>query len=139
MESKEARKLIEKALPVFADMLALRDFDIDVKFKKLDHGYLGQCYIDVRYAKVCINLDLAEHETEVDLLETLRHELIHIHLGEFETYRRSIEEIVTSSEARIALDKSYERAIEGAVNCVERMLDRNGFTSEAIIKTRRKK
>jgi len=78
--------------------------------------------IDDPYLQGSLTIDPQQHYTEEEVLDSLRHELIHLFLAGFHTYRDQVGRCLDETTMK-ALDVQFFKAIENGVEQVESALD----------------
>lgn len=121
MDTSQAREIVTAALKPMRWRLQLNMWDVDVRYRCLEDG-LGTCTPEVKHDTAVIEIDSEEHESSDDILNTLRHELIHLMLANLETYRKAVGQLV-DDKAFDALDEFWRHAVERTVLNFERCLD----------------
>jgi len=81
-----------------------------------------ECTADHRYRTATIRLDAAQHDSEAELLRTMRHELLHLLHVDFNLYWMCAMRGV-SGRAKAMMGEVYEAAQEKTVAAIEAMLD----------------
>ena len=139
MTLRQARKAALSALRWLRHAMHLNAWRIDIEWKALDSGVQALCHSDSRYRVAKIEIDNDQHESEVALVATIRHELAHILHVEFMLYNLAVAHLIRQEE-RNALSEVYEAAQEKTVAAIEAMLDVGlGMTPEKMIATAKRK
>ncbi len=102
--------------------MQLQDWQIDVTYLHLDGDAVADCRPEPTYRKAYIRIDNDKCADTEDVLETLRHEMLHIFDADMETYRKAVAQLVPDDVFN-ALDEFFKQAVEGMVSRLERMLD----------------
>jgi hypothetical protein len=123
MTTNEAEVLIGKRHSFYRDLLNIREWETTVQTQRLPDGTLGRFDLQFAYHRAIISLDPDQHETEEQLERTLRHELIHVMLSDWDNFAYC----VASSEPDIGGElflALLTNAQERAVSKVEQLVDR---------------
>jgi hypothetical protein len=133
MTIRQARKATLAALPWLRYAMMLDSWKIDIEWKALDSGVQAMCRADARYRTAQIDIDNDQHESESEVLGTIRHEMAHILHVEFMLYNLAVAHLIRQHE-RNALSEVYEAAQEKTVAAIEAMLETGlGLTPEKMI------
>lgn len=119
LSTDDVKAIVEPADKLMRDALGLSDWTVTVTYER-DEDRMGSCSTMTSYQKATINIDPSHHDDEDEVLDTLRHELLHIVHDEF-TILRTEEN-----------DRLHSHAAERTVLRMERMLDRLGFTPRKL-------
>lgn len=122
MDQSKVKELVNANIKQMRWALQLQDWNIDVTCGPLEANCGGTCKSDPKRQRACIEINPAAHEDEVDVVTTLRHELLHVLHADFETYRKAVSQLVDSSTFN-AIDEFFSHAAESLVARLERMLD----------------
>lgn len=124
MKENDAIKTITNSVVArWKYLLGIEEWKIKFRYTKLEDGGMGECRADPVYRKATIVFDLAEHKDKKDLLDTLRHEMLHIVHAEFEHFRDQAREYFSPAVAT-TLDDVYMIGAEACVRKLEGLLDR---------------
>jgi len=126
MDKSLVQKIIRRELNRYRKLLSLQDWTITIKYNWIgdeDDATCGDCEANPNYktAAITINPDMAANEKE--LIHTLRHEMFHILHASFETYRNTVEKLITDKEFK-AVEEVFDRCREDLVMCLESMFDK---------------
>lgn len=102
---------------------------LDVEFKRLEEDTYAENLVFPEYRRATLTFDLEQGYDE--LLDTIRHELLHLTHCNFELYRKAVGGIVAPPQWSI-FESIYENCVEDTVARIEEMLDKLGHTSESI-------
>ena len=127
MDLSAVRALCDAAAPCMMDALALKSPRLYLRYEKLPDGTAGHVRLDVPYDRLHITIDPLEADDEAEVLDSLRHEMLHWHLSEYELAGRMRRE---DDDAWV--DEAWRHATERTVARLERMLDGLGWTPEAL-------
>lgn len=124
MKESEAKKVVNaKFISKWQHLLAIEDWDIKVKFEKLEDGTYGEVSTEPAHRSATVSLDHNKHRNEEDLLETAKHELCHLVHGYFDMYKDSVDKHITPNMSDIAGD-IFSIAEEDTVLRIEKMIRR---------------
>ncbi len=129
--NKEAKKLAQDALRPMKYAMGLGEWRVTVIYDSLN-GQMGSICPDPSRRRATMKLDLQDHVDKNDLLDTIRHELLHLMHFQFEVYRKMLYQFITKPE-EYAADQIWDDAIESLVFHLETMLDACGLTSKRIL------
>jgi len=122
MKESTAIKLITKKLVNrWKYLLGIEEWDIKFRYSKLEEDTMGVCMADPQYKKATIIVDIAEHKNNEELLDTIRHEMLHIIHAEFELYREMIKDHV-GANTLTTMDTVFELGAETVVRRLEGLL-----------------
>jgi hypothetical protein len=123
MKPAKAQKIIDKALPGLVDALCLGSWRIVLVAEKLEggDGAQGLCRIWPEY--MVAKITICCKSSKKHILETLRHELIHLTLASFDQHGQIVAAAIPSALADVVAE-SNRAATERAVVQIEWILDR---------------
>lgn len=125
MTATQVKAIVEAHIEKMVRLLGVQAWKIDVLYEEAGQpNWAASCTRQLPYQMATIRIDPAMAKDEADVLESLRHELIHVALAPFDAYR----DVVTSSikpdsSMDAAEERSWTLAIESAVLAVERIFD----------------
>lgn len=135
MERELAKKIIEENLKRYSHLLAVHSWSIHVFFDTIPdeaddhHGHVRANVLrKISYNIASITFDNAKFDTEQELLNSLRHELMHITHAAFDLYYETVMNFVPE-DAIPAMRRLYTHAAEQTVVHLQRMFDWNGLHS----------
>jgi hypothetical protein len=133
MTATQVRAIVEAHIDEMKRLLGVADWKIRVDF--VDHSaenLCGTCARQLPYQFAVITIDPVAHLSQRDVLDTLRHELIHVVLAPFDSYRAmAIANIKPDSPMDKVEDKAWKLSVESSVLAIERIFDR-GLTNYPI-------
>ena len=134
MDESKVRAIVIEAAETMQVNLALREWDIRHYAEKCPNdSFTAQCRINTPYHRAFIWIDPAGHEAEDDVLDSLRHELLHLVGAEWEVYATMIMAGVEDSETMQRVeDRACTLASERTVSKLEKMLDGLGVTPRRL-------
>lgn len=119
MNLKEAKSIInESFIGWLRWALDLQSWEVNIIWRDLPRGVLGKCEADSRYKRADISVDARKHDSEEEIQDTVRHEMLHVVGAHFETYRRALCPIVGEKQWKI-LEEIWRDANEGLVKQLE--------------------
>lgn len=131
MERELAKKIIEENLEQYSHLLAVNNWTIHVFFDTIPdeaddhHGYVRANVLrKISYNIASITFDNAKFDTESELLNSLRHELMHITHAAFDLYYETVMNFIPE-DAIPAMRRLYTHAAEQTVVHLQRMFDWN--------------
>jgi hypothetical protein len=134
MTPAQAEEIVGAAMPALMWGLGLVGQHITVEYAPMESGSVGLCQALPDYQSAQIVLDPEQHGDDVkQLLDTLRHELLHVLLGSSDTYRSAVGQATTRKQMKI-LDISFASMCETHVTRIERMLDSLLLTPDAMLR-----
>lgn len=122
MDHSVVKNIVDAHIKKMRWALQLQDWRIDVTHVHLDDDTVGDCRPEPTYRKAHIRIDADGHQDEHAVLNTLRHEMLHIFDADMETYRKAVSQLVPDDVFN-AVDEFFKQAAEGVVCRLERMLD----------------
>lgn len=122
-QAKAQKALTPKIINRWKYLLGLDDWDITFKCVKLEDGTFGECGVEPAHKSASINIDVEKHKDATELLETVRHELLHIVHALFDSYRSSVIKSLAPNVVDVT-DDIYILAAEDVVTKLENLLKR---------------
>ena len=132
MEKSEARQALNAAIRPMRHMMCLGQWTIDLECVRLEGTTMGACTVSLDHRRARIDIDPEKHEEVGELLDTLRHELLHIAHAYFLTARTAMSPFVSEKEFE-SVDHSFTLGEEHTVASFEGILDACGMTPERMI------
>lgn len=135
MDTSEVKAIVDEAAPAMREALWLGHWHLDFAFCPCDNdGWTAQCYRKPPYRRATITIDPARAEDRADVLDSLRHELLHCVLGEFDVYANMVQTNIDKDDgpAVAVEERAFTLAVERTVNHLECVLDGLGFTPERL-------
>lgn len=133
MDESRVKEIVDKNIGHLKRAVQLQQWECDVRREAIGNKVPAQCQPMPGYRQAIIKLDSAELDDEEDLMDSLRHELLHCMISSFETYRKGVGELIDGTTFN-ALDVMFKRACEETVGNIERMLDHGlGLTPKKMI------
>lgn len=122
LDHSTVRDIVNAHIKKMRWALQLQDWRIDVSYGPLTEGTRGECQLQIGHKKAAIRIDNDKCDDEHMVLQTLRHELLHLFDAEMELYRNAIRHLL-ANETFDAVDELFLHAAERLVGSLERMLD----------------
>lgn len=119
-EVKALKAVTKKFVDRWKYLLSLEEWDIQIRYTKMDDGDLGECSAETPHKLASIVVDVAKHKDTNHLLETIRHELIHVFHAQFEHHRTVASKFAAPNVIEI-LDELYMIGAEDIVVKMEHL------------------
>lgn len=132
LSTDRVRATVDMALRPMRHALALNGWTVTMYYGREDDDTKGSARIVARDRRVKINIDPGAHEDEADVLETLRHELLHVAHGYFELPRELLCQFL-DGDSFDAVDVGFSLAAEHTVDVLELALDGLGLTPLVLV------
>src|SRR5262245_40620119 len=128
MNGSTVERVVFEHLPALSQRLGLSDWEISLSYDSTlgtgDNGITrGECTRLVDYQSAHITLNPEAFNSDELVLSTLRHELFHVVLAEFDLYTSAVDRLDLGARAEDVLDRVRDHAIERCVAALERMYD----------------
>ncbi|MEO0481902.1 MAG: hypothetical protein AAF196_20745 [Planctomycetota bacterium] len=114
----EGLKVAEEAINRFREAFSLTDWRIYAETHDLDPGNLANCSILDAYQKATIRIDVTQHESEEEVVESVRHEMIHLLLSPIEFVVDRVGQMERSDLSAAACE-----GVERSVRMIEKAMD----------------
>ena len=124
MDRSEVKKIVEDHFKFMKWDMQLQKWEIEVSFDANDDSK-AICSAEPNYHRAYINIDPSRHESAEDVVESLKHEMIHVLHCPFETYRKAVAHHL-DEESFDALDEVFVMASEHTRSNIDNML-RHGY------------
>ncbi len=125
MNSSKVKIIVEANVGAMVEALCLGHWRIGIDYKKTGRDdWIAMCdRSGGDYFVASIILDPEMHDDEREVLRSLRHELLHLHLAPFDLYRDAMtQHIVNDTPEAGQENRLWAFACEQALGNVERML-----------------
>lgn len=122
MDQSQVRKIVNDNVERMLQALQLRHWKIEMVYGPLPDTCYAMCKPNPQNRLAEITMDPTSFDNEIEVLETFRHELLHILNADFETYRKTVCQLVEDKEFH-ALDEMFTYATESLIWRLERMFD----------------
>jgi hypothetical protein len=123
MNEHEVRGIVKAHIKQMRWLLQLQDWDIKVAIQRIDqHETIADVEYRTAYRLAVMRVDPSRCDGRTALLESVRHELIHLLLADYLTYKTTVNRMLTAEQAS-ALEVVWQHAEERTVGNIERALD----------------
>lgn len=133
IEIDEILSIASDALKIMKPKLGLGDWDISIRVTSPeDQNFSADIYKEVEYRVATITLDPYSHPDVNEVLDSLRHELLHLVLADLDVYQHMA--ISGSTLPENTLSGTWLYSTERAIGNLERVFDGFGLTSSKLAK-----
>jgi hypothetical protein len=126
MDASEAKRIVEVNVGAMVDALCLHHWRLEIHYTSTGHeNWKAKCdRSGSDYFIAELTFDPERHDDEQDLLRSLRHELLHLHLAPFDLYRDLMTQHIDDDDSPQARQeqRAFSHAVEQMVGNLERML-----------------
>jgi hypothetical protein len=122
LDHSQVRNIINANIKKMRWAMQLQDWRIGVSYLHLDGDLVADCRAEPGCRRAFVRIDCDKCEDEHDVLDTLRHELLHVFHAEMWPYRQAVARLVEEHPFD-AIDESFQQATELIVTRMEQMLD----------------
>lgn len=127
MDKSQVETIVTKYVGRYRSALGLQKWRLNIYYGPISDApdqstAKAQMTIDGAHHSAGMTIDPDAAESEEDVLTTLRHELLHLTHGYFDTYRKSVGAHL-SPRVQNSTDEVWELACEHTVSTLEMMLD----------------
>ena len=133
VSDKHAKAVVRAALRLCMDKFKLDDWTLDLTFTDLEEDIVGQCKLRPEYCQADITLDLTKINTDLLLVATVRHELLHVTLAHYHSACKVALRLSASSPVREGINEVMWQAGERSVFQLEYLCDGLGFSDEDLL------
>ena len=125
MDKSKVKEIVDANILKMMCQLGVQAWKIGVFYEPAgDPNWVASCSRQLPYQSATIRIDPQMAESEEDVLDSLRHELIHVLLAPLDAYRDLVtSNIESESPMDTAEDRAWTLAIESCVLAVERIFD----------------
>lgn len=123
MKSSELEALLDVYVPALREVFQLNQYALTWEVGALQEKNCAEISINQDYETASLIFDAAKLDTEEDVIDAVRHELFHVLLAEFETFRRSSYQHVLTPAAQDSLEVLWTSCSERTVVRLERLFD----------------
>lgn len=116
------------------DSLALNRWAIEVEYCSLADGLMGDVTLLHKYYRAYIRIDLQKHPNKRSVLDTVRHEMLHIVLADLELIKEVGDQAITAMESSNMFSSTFDHGVEKCVANLELLLDKLGITPQSLIR-----
>lgn len=122
MDRSKLRAFVNKHIKWIRWAFQPQQWQVDITVEASDKDASAACETKSMYRKVDLMFDPEKTHNTEQAFSSIRHEMIHVLLAEFDLLYEAIKRVAPASELEI-LDVLYHNAHERAVGNIERMLD----------------
>jgi len=122
MDRSKLRAVISKHIKWLRWIFQLNQWTVNSSIGHIDGSIIAKCEIKSKYRLIDLTFDAEKTGSVSDAFDSLRHEMIHGMLAEYDLLYEAIERVAPKSEMEI-LDVLYHNACERSVGNIERMID----------------
>jgi hypothetical protein len=137
MDASEVKEIAEGAAPAMKRNLALDDWAVHIEVDA-SIGQLANCTLNGRQKIARVTLNPQEQDDRGDVLNCLRHELLHCYDADFDACRDALRKVLVEGEYKM-WSEFHDVACEHLNARHERMLDALGLTAENLAEDRQEK
>jgi hypothetical protein len=123
MDRSACKAIADKHLLRMMRLVGVSHWTIAVSFDATKEGTKATCEVFVKYERAEITIDAQKAETPLDVLESLRHELFHVLLANFEVYFQIVQRATKEQELVDLNLYGWQFAQEKTVLNMERACD----------------
>ncbi|MBD2119351.1 hypothetical protein [Trichocoleus sp. FACHB-262] len=125
MDKSKVKEVVDTNILKMMRQLGVQAWKVAVLYEPTGNpNWVASCTRQLPYQSAVIRIDPHMAESEADVLNSLRHELIHVLLAPLDAYRDVvISNIEADSPMDAAEDRAWTMAIETCVLAVERIFD----------------
>jgi hypothetical protein len=126
MDRSAVKSVVERELEPLMMRLGIPHWHVVVGYKpEADDGdfvVYGRCARRSEYNAASITLNPETLDGAEEVLDSLRHELLHVVLAPFDLYRKAVGPLLSGDEARAEVfEVLFRHCVEQAVVCLNRM------------------
>jgi hypothetical protein len=125
MDRSAVEAVVRRELQPLCDRMGLGHWKIKVTFdlrKEVGNRRIpGECHRLYDYEKVSIELDPDWFDDEAEVLQVLRHELLHLVASPFDLFAESVEKLAIDEATKDVLNRVWNHAQEMTVVNLERL------------------
>jgi len=121
VDASKVQRIVAKNLEEMRDGLGLVHWKVRIEVKSNSNEDQGTCRPMPGYNKATITIDNERHESEEEVLDTLRHELLHLYGAEMWLLWEMVESIC-GKETSDQLTPMFHHMAESLVRRLERVM-----------------
>lgn len=140
MDESRARKVVNESIEPMRRAMGLEYWKLFIHYGAMPlpdrpaSAVFGATDIDPDYHEASITIDPACHPNDAAVLETLRHELLHVMHSEFQLVWKIVREHLGEESKEFAAYKAvHKHAQERLVERLERLLDTNKIKPSTLV------
>lgn len=123
IDRSRLRKIINKHIKWLRWTFQLQQWTVNTSVEHIeDENVSATCQIRPKYRVMDIEFDAEKIHSEKDAFDSLRHEMIHGMLGEFDLLYEAIQRVAPKCDMDL-IDVIYHNAVEKSVGNIERFID----------------
>lgn len=124
MTVEEVRVIVEKNLDPMLEALGMGFWRVQVDFHKCENdNWIASCTRNGDYVQAYIVIDPDRHFSEKEVLESLRHEVLHLVLEPFDLYRELVTQRLKDGGEKARIEaRAFTRALEQSIVNLEKLL-----------------
>jgi len=124
MKENEAIRAVTKTfINRWKHLLSIKDWDVQLRYTTLDADELGCCGVEPHHKSAMIMVDINQIKDKQELLEVIRHELMHIVHAHFNSYRQAVEKHLPPNVVTVS-DEIFSIAAEDLVLKLEHLVNK---------------
>lgn len=134
IEISRAEFLMQRGVEILQKKFGLLHWTIGIRVHSASNPeWVADVAIEARYFRAWITIDVYQHLTEESIIDSLRHEMIHVLLGEGKSVLNSLHAALKGRSAVFeSVREVFSESEERTVALIEKTLDRLGLTSESL-------
>lgn len=125
MDTSLAQAVVETNIQQMIVDLGVQDWNLRIAYERLDEKDAAQVSMLTDYKKATIVIDPDKHDDPEEVLRSLRHELLHLHLGPYDLVEETMMQVLTEANRRV-FSRLLTAACEQTIRNLEGMLE-HGF------------
>jgi len=150
MDKSKAREIVKKVMPKLQSLLGLDDWNINISLQHIDadeserdwsenYTIMGSCLANHCYNTASITIDHELARKPKELVDVLRHEMLHIFHSDFNIVRDQVKVALDEKTFKI-VDEVFCLASEKTVSRIESMLNRGlKITAKKMMEAQKEK
>lgn len=124
MDKSKCREIVDQHIKDLMWMLGVQAWGVTVEYEPINRNASATITFDYAYEQATIIIDPDKHDLEETLLKNLRHELIHLILAPFDSYRDLIINTFPKDSQLVGIEHQAAKvATERTVLGIERIFD----------------
>jgi len=132
VDASLCHRLLDEYAPAIARALALDDYDLQLRVESVSEGRKATGSMNDDYLWIRVVIDPNQHDDEEDVLDSIRHELVHGLHESWTTYSLTMQAAVGDAWPAGLDDQQYRLAAERFTRRMERLLDRHGLSPRTL-------
>jgi hypothetical protein len=126
VDASKCREIVDAHILAMMRQLGVQAWRVSVLYEPAgdNPNWVASCATNLPYQRATIRINPHMAESEEDVLDSLRHELIHVLLAPLDAYRDLVTSNIESGSSMDAAEsRAWTQAIETCVLAVERIFD----------------